>query len=110
MKVHSEDIQQKLSFIDRTIDHAVQACQRDTKVPHELRHYVDELGLQSSLAQQALQSRDAVRVRETVEDMARISDHAQSTIHPSDGMGYELKSAVILTHIEVSALRHQLDS
>ena len=110
MKVHSEDIQQKLSFIDRTIDHAVQACQRDTKVPHELRHYVDELGLQSSLAQQALQSRDAVRVRETVEDMARISDHAQSTIHHSDGMDYGLKSAVILTHIEVSALRHQLDS
>lgn len=110
MKVHSEDIQQKLSFIDRTIDHAVQACQRDTKVPHELRHYVDELGLQSTLAQQALQSRDAVRVRETVEDMVRISDHAQSTIHPSDGMDYGLKSAVILTHIEVSALHHQLDS
>jgi hypothetical protein len=110
MKVHSEDIQQKLSFIDRTIDHAVQACQRNAQVPHELRHYVDELGLQSSLAQQALRSHDVGRIRETVEDMARLTDHAQSAIHPSDGMDYDLKSAVILTHIEVSALRYQLDS
>ena len=109
MKVHTEDIQQRLSFIDRTIFHAVRACNRDNKVPSELRHYVDELGQRSSLAQQALQSHDESRIRETVEDLARISNHAQRSLHPSDGMDYELKSAVILTHIELSALRYQLD-
>jgi|GEM_PF-1640131 len=109
MKVHTEDIQQRLSFIDRTIFHAVRACKRDDKAPSELRHYVDELGQRSSLAQQALRSRDENRIRETVEELARISNRAQRSIHPSDGMTYELKSAVILTHIEVSALRYQLD-
>ena len=108
MKVHSEDIQQKLSFIDRTIDHAARACHSDTNVPSEMKHYVDELGQRASQAQNALRSRDVGRIRKSVEDLARISDHAQSTLHPSDGMNYELKSAVILTHIEVSALQYQL--
>jgi len=109
MKVHSEEIQQRLSFIDRTIDHAARACHSDTNAPRELKHYVDEMGQHSSQAQQALQSRDAGRIRESVEDLARVSQHAQSTIHPADEIKYELKSAVILTHIEVSALRYQLD-
>lgn len=109
MKVQSEEIQERLSFIDRTIDHAVRACHSDDSVPSEMKHYVDELGQRSSQAQKALRSRDVSRIRKSVEDLARISNHAQSTLHPSDGMNYELKSAVILTHIEVSALRYQLD-
>ena len=109
MKVHNEEIQQRLSFIGRTIDHAARACYSDSNAPTELKHCVDELGQRSSQAQRALQSRDAGRIRESVEDLARVSQYAQSTIHPFDEIKYELKSAVILTHIEVSALRHQLD-
>ncbi len=109
MKVHSEEIQQRLGFIDRTIFHAVRACDSDTSVPEELRDCVNALGQRSSQAQQALRSRDERGVRESVDDLARISDQAQNRIHPSDGMNYELKSAVILTHIELSALRYRLD-
>ncbi|MGE5648742.1 MAG: hypothetical protein ACM34A_00970 [Bacillota bacterium] len=108
MKVHKEELQQRLSFIDRTIDHAVRAAQSDNGVPTELKHYVDELGERATQAQQALQSRDAGRIRASVEDLARTSDHAQRNLRPSDGTNYQLKSAVILTHIEVSALRYQL--
>lgn len=109
MKVQNEEIQQRLSFIDRTIDHAARACDADSGVPTELKHYVDELGERSTEAQQALQSCDAGRIRASVEDLARISEHAQSKLRPADGTSYQLKSAVILTHIEVSALRYQLD-
>lgn len=108
MKVQKEEIQQRLSFIDRTIDHAVRAAHSDNGVPTELKHYVDELGERATQAQQALQSRDAGRIRASVEDLARTSDHAQRNLRPSDGTNYQLKSAVILTHIEVSALRYQL--
>ncbi|MGE5622600.1 MAG: hypothetical protein ACM3WS_05550 [Bacillota bacterium] len=109
MKVQREELQQRLSFIDRTIDHAARACNADNGVPTELRHYVDELGQRATQAQQALQSRDAGRIRASVEDLARTSDHAQRRLRPSDGTSYQLKSAVILTHIEVSALRYRLD-
>lgn len=109
MKVQSDEIQQRLGFIDRTIVHAMRACHSDTNVPADMRDYVQQLGLRSSQAQQALLSHDELRMRESLDDLARISDEAQHRIHPADGMNYELKSAVILTHIELSALRYQLD-
>lgn len=109
MKVHSEEMQQRLGFIDRTIYHAMRACHSDTNVPKELKDYVLELGQRSSQAQRALQDCDEHSVRQTVDDMARVSYQAQNTIHPADPTNYEVRSAVILTHLELSALRSQLD-
>ena len=109
MDRQSNDIQQRLGFIDQTIFHAVRACHTDASVPEELKEYVQMLGQRSSQAQRALLSHDVHGIRQSVDDLARISDQAQGRIHAADGMNYELKSAVILTHIELSALRHQLD-
>ncbi len=109
MNVQSEEIQRRLGFIDRTIFHAMRACHSDENVPEKLRDYVRQLGQRSRQMQRALQSHDERGVRESVDDLARISDEAQNTIRPSDETNYELKSAVILTHIELSALRYQLD-
>lgn len=109
MNVQREEIQQRLGFIDRTIYHALRACHSDSNVPDELRDYVRQLGQRSSQAQRALQSEDERHIRETVDDLARISYKAQNTIHPTDTMNYDVRSAVILTHIELNALRSQLD-
>jgi hypothetical protein len=109
MKVQHEEIQERLGFIDRTIFHAIRACDSDTSVPEEMRDYVEQLGQRSRQAQCALRAQDEGSVRQSVDDLARISDQAQNRIHPADGMNYDLKSAVILTHIELSALLHQLD-
>ena len=109
MKVHSEEMQQRLGFIDRTIFHAMRACHSDSSVPNELKNYVQELGQHSSEARRALDDRDEHSFRQSVDDLARISDQAQNTIHPTDPTNYEVKSAVILTHIELSALRYRLD-
>ncbi len=108
MKVQHEEIQQRLGFIDRTIVHAMRACHSDDTVPDHVKDCVKQLGVQSGVAQRALESRDVRSVRETVDTLARISNHTQNHIHPADGMNYELRSAVILTHIELSALRYQL--
>ncbi len=110
MNVQSEDLQQRLGFIERTIGHAMRACHSDSNVPDELKDYVHQLDQRSCQARRALQSRDVRGVRQSVDDLARISDQAQNKIHPADGMNYEVKSAVILTHIELSALRYQLDA
>lgn len=109
MNVHTEDIQQRLGFIERTIYHALRACHADSNVSEELMDYVHQLGQRSSEVQRALQSDDEDSIRQTVDDLARLSDKAQNTIAPSDEMNYDVRSAVILTHIELSALRLQLD-
>ena len=109
MTVQNEEIRQRLHFIDRTIFHAMCACRSDASVPRELQDCVQQLGWRSSQAQRALLSRDERGVRESVDDLARISQRAQSAIGPADPVNYDVKSAVILTHLELSALRHWLD-
>jgi len=108
MKARDNEILDRLIFIDRTIIHALQACHSDANVPKELKECVSRLRQRSSQAQQALHARDESRMRQSVDDLARLSDEAQHRIHPYDGMNYALKSAVILTHIELSALRYHL--
>ncbi|NEX64289.1 hypothetical protein [Noviherbaspirillum galbum] len=108
MTAQREDIEERLRFIDRTIVHAARACQADGRVPSDLKHCVDELEHYASEAKQAWHALDVPRTRRTVENLARLSDHAQSAFREDDDMDHVLKSAVILTHIEVSALRYQL--
>jgi len=108
MSVQREEIEQRLGFIDRTIDHALRACHSDDKVPEELKDYVHQLGQCSTQAQRALETADERGIRESVDDLTRISYQAQRRIHPSDGTNYDVKSAVILAHIELSALRCRL--
>lgn len=108
MKVQRAELQQRLGFIDRTIFHALRACREDN-VPDQLKGYVEQLGRRSSQVQKALRARHDRDIREHVDELARVSYQAQSAIHPADGMNYDLRSAVILTYIELSALRTQLD-
>lgn len=109
MRMQMEVLTERLVFINRTIDHAQRACLRDAKAPAELRQYVGQMGLHSWQMQRALQARDETEVRERVKDLARICSRAQQVIRPADGMDYALRSAVILTHIELAALQHQLN-
>lgn len=109
MKAQSDDIHQRLGFIDQTIFHALRACWCDANAPEELKEFIQLLGQRSWQARQALQEQDLRGVKQSIADLVRIAHEAQSHIHAADGTNYELKSAVILTHIEVSALQHQLD-
>jgi hypothetical protein len=108
MNLRSIEIQQRLNFIDRTICHAAHACHCDKSVPKALKDFVHQLCLQATRVKRALSSDDATSIRESLEDLAQLSHHAQSTISPEDDVSYEVKSAVILTHLELSALKYQL--
>lgn len=108
MKAQREEIRQRLVFIERTIFHALRACRLDASVPSDLRDCVKRMCQRSTQAQQAWRLCDERVVRDTVDDLARISDEAQNRLHPTDGMNYALKRAVILTHIELSAPQYRL--
>jgi ABC-type Mn2+/Zn2+ transport system ATPase subunit len=107
MSAQSNEVQQRLNFIDRTICHAAQACHLDTSIPAELKDFVRQLGLQANQAMQALNSRDETTVRKSVDALARLSHQAKSAI--GKDVNYDLKCAVILTHIELSALKYRID-
>lgn len=107
--MQTSEVQQRLDFIDLTISHAARACCGDTSVPAELTNFVQQLGRQSFQARQALHSNDAGGIRQTIDNLAVLSELAQNIIRPSDGLNYDVKSAVILAHIEVAALRLRLN-
>lgn len=109
MNTQTSEVQQRLNFIDRTICHAARACCSDTSVPEDLKEFVYQLELQSNHAREALHSQDVSVIRKSVDELAQLSDRAQNAIHPANNVNYDVKSAVILTHIEVSALKYQLD-
>jgi hypothetical protein len=107
MNAQPSEVRQRLNFIDRTICHAAQACHSDVSIPKELKDFVHQLGLQANQAIQAVSSHDAAMLRRTVDTLAKLSFHAQNAI--GNDINYDVKSAVILAHMELSALKHQLD-
>lgn len=109
MNVPLAELQQRLGFIDRTIVHARRACRSDDNIPQELRTCLERLGYSASQIRTALLDLDERQVRRHLDELVRVSDEAQECIRPADGMNYDLRSAVILAHIELSALRSQLN-
>lgn len=109
MDRQDNEFQIKLEFISRTICHAKRACRLDRSIPRELKTFVYLLSRQSSKARKNFHSGDPGAVRRNVERLAHLSERAQSAIHPAESINYDVKSAVILSHIEISALRHQID-
>ena len=108
MKTLAREIQQRFNFIDRTLTHAILACQADASVPNELKDFIRQLDQRSGQVKEALQSRQLNLFRKSVDDLARLSDHVQKSIPRPNNVSYEVKSAVIMAHLEIAALNYQV--
>lgn len=104
MKVHVNEIRQRINFIHRTLHQAVRACLSDNNVPSDLKNVVLQLDQESSHTKQALQLEEEGRIRQSMNALARLSEHAQNLIAHLGNISYEVKSALILAHIELAAL------
>jgi hypothetical protein len=104
MKVHVNEIRQRINFIHRTLKQALRACQSDSSVPSDLKNVVRQLDQESNKAKQALQSEQEGPIRQSVDALARLSEDAQKSLSHPDDINYSVKSALILAHIELSGL------
>ncbi|MGZ3157949.1 MAG: hypothetical protein ACXU7D_00205 [Burkholderiaceae bacterium] len=108
MKTLARQIKQRFNFIDRTLTHAILACQSDVNIPNELRDFIHQLDQRSCQAKEALQSNQLSLFRKNVNDLAQLSDHVQKSIPRPNNVNYEVKSAVIMAHLEITALKYQV--
>jgi hypothetical protein len=108
MKTLAREIQQRFNFIDRTLTHAILVCQSDASVPNELKDFIQQLDQRSGRAKEALQSNQFNLFRKNVNDLAQLSDHVQKSIPRPSNVNYEVKSAVIMAHLEIAALKYQV--
>lgn len=108
MKALARDIQQRFQFIDRTLTQAIQACQSDTNVPGELIDFIQQLDQQYGQAKRALHAKKISLLRQRVDDLAQLSDRVQRSIPRPNNLSDEVKSAVIMAHLEIAALKYQM--
>ncbi|HEY8099857.1 MAG TPA: hypothetical protein VIF82_03825 [Burkholderiaceae bacterium] len=108
MKTLAREIQQRFNFIDRTLTHAILACQSDASVPNELKDFIRQLDQRSGQVKEALLSNQLNLFRKSVDDLAKLSDHVQKSIPRPSNVNYEVKSAVIMAHLEIAALKYQV--
>lgn len=108
MKALAREIRQRFNFIDRTLTHAILACQMDASIPNELKDFIQQLDQRSGQVKEALQSRQLNLFRKNLDDLAKLSDHVQKSIPRPNNVNYEVKSAVIMAHLEITALKYQV--
>lgn len=109
MKALAREIQQRFNFINRTLTHAANlARQSDGSVPNELKDFIKQLDQRSGQLKEALQSKEFNLFRKNLNDLAQLSDHVQKSIPRPNDVNYEVKSAVIMAHLEITALKYQV--
>jgi hypothetical protein len=77
-------------------------------VPNELKDFLHQLDQRSGQAKEALQSKQFNLFRKSLDDLAKLSDHVQKSIPRPSEINYEVKSAVIMAHLEITALKYQV--
>lgn len=102
------EIRQRFTQIEQTIDQAAQACQSSSNVPSDLKDCIQQLDQQSDQARQVMQSEDENRIVECVDQLEDLSDQAMRACENAQNLDGNLRSAVQQAHSELSSLKHQL--
>jgi uncharacterized coiled-coil DUF342 family protein len=106
--LQSSEIQQRFSTIQQSIQQATQACQSSSNVPTNIQDCIQQLGSESSSAQQVLQSQDQQQIVQCIDKLEQLGDRARDACQQAQNVNGQLKQAVMQVHSELSNLKHQL--
>lgn len=108
--MQAEEVRQRFSQIEKTIQQASQACERaGTGVPTDLKNCIQQLDTQSSQARQQLQgAADEQSIIDCVDQLEELGDQAKAACEKQQGVDQQLKQAVMQAHQELSQLKHKL--
>ncbi len=106
--LQANEIQQRFNHIEQAIVQANQMCMADQSTSSELKECIQKLDRQTSVAKEALQSRDETRIRKMVEDLEQLGDEAKRVCGTDATARPEMRNAVLRVHDELSDLKHQL--
>jgi ABC-type transporter Mla subunit MlaD len=104
--LQANEIQQRFTHIQQTINEARQACQQDA--PDEIRNVIEKLSNEAKQAQSVLQSNDQQRIQQCVDSLEDMGDEAKRISRSLPTMPAHLEAAVTRVHAELSDLKHKL--
>lgn len=106
--LQANEIKQRFSRIERTIQTASQACRSDSSAPLELKEAVRQLDLESDQVKQVMQSHDESRIRQAVDSLEQMGDRAEQACQKAGKVDDQTKRAIHQVHTELSDLKKQL--
>jgi chromosome segregation ATPase len=106
--LQANEIQQRFSTIQQSIQQASQACQSSSNVPSNLQDCIQQLDSQSSDAQQVMQSQDQQQIMQCIDQLEQLGDRARDACQQSQNVDGQLKQAVMQTHSQLSDLKRQM--
>ncbi len=108
--MQADEVRQRFSKIEQTIQQASQACERaGSGVPSDLKNSIQQLDQQSSKARQELQqAQDQESIVQCVDELEELGDRAKAACEKGGNVDQQLKQAVLKAHEELSQLKHQL--
>ena len=106
--LQANEIKQRFTDIQQSIQAANQACKQAGDAPDEIVQCIDKLQRESQQAQRVMQSNDQQRMVECVDNLESIGDEAKRISRSLPTMPAEVESAVTRVHAELSNLKHQL--
>ncbi len=106
--LQANEIKQRMSQIQQTINQAEQACMSSADTPPELKECLQNLARESRQVDQVLQSNDEARIVECVDRLEDMGDDAKRISRSEAHISPQVESAVTRVHAELSQLKHQL--
>jgi polyhydroxyalkanoate synthesis regulator phasin len=106
--LQANEIQQRFTHIQQTIQEAEQACKQAGDAPDEIRNVIDKLSREAKQAQSVMQSNDQQRIQQCVDNLEDMGDEAKRISRSLPTMPAHLEAAVTRVHAELSDLKHKL--
>ncbi|MGZ3237607.1 MAG: hypothetical protein ACXU8A_09560 [Burkholderiaceae bacterium] len=106
--LQANEIQQRFSHIQQSIQQASQACQSGSNVPDDLKQCIQQLDSESNSAKQAMQSQDQQQIIQCIDNLEQLGDRARDACQQSQNVDGQLKQAVMQAHDELSDFKRQL--
>jgi Fe-S cluster assembly scaffold protein SufB len=106
--LQANEIQQRFTHIQQTIQEAEQACRQAGDTPDEIRNVIDRLSKEAKQAQSVMQSNDQKRIQQYVDNLEDMGDEAKRISRSLPTMPAHVEAVVTRVHAELSDLKHKL--
>jgi chromosome segregation ATPase len=106
--LQANEIQQRFTHLQQTLDEAEQACKSAQGAPAEVCNSIQKLVRESHDAEAVIKSNDQTRIVECVDKLEDMGDEVKRASRSAPQMPAQLEAMVTRVHAELSDLKHKL--
>ena len=106
--LRANEIQQRITHIQHTIEQAEQACMSVADTSPELTACIRKMAQEAKQAESVIASNDQARIAECVDSLEDMGDDAKRLSRSDARISPQVETAVTMVHAELSDLKHKL--